>query len=109
MSGGDFFGGAPRDTIFLLVRPAAEPVLEIDAQVFDRLACELGMQPGMDAGGEYGRQLERCGKGGGVGSVLCQRLARERAQFHGRVCREQVSSAVERMDRLTVFGSLQGG
>src|SRR5262249_57633088 len=51
-SRGHFAGGDLREAVLFLIGPVAEAVLEIDAEVFDRLARELVDEPPVDAVGE---------------------------------------------------------
>ena len=60
--GRHFVGRRLRDAILFLVRPVAEAVLEIDAEVLDRLARQLVDDAEVDAIGQRRVQAERAGE-----------------------------------------------
>jgi hypothetical protein len=92
--------------VLLLVGAVPVAVLEVDPEVLDRLALQLGANPLVDRprqvpdrvdAGDRG-ELER------VGAVLVHGPQRDCAQLRRRVRLEQVSPAVHRVDRLTASG-----
>lgn len=65
-------GGAGGGLVLLGVRARPVAVLEVDAQVFDRLALQLGADAVVHGPGEVVAEAEDGGEGGGVGGVLVE-------------------------------------
>jgi len=91
-------------SILLRVRAQAVAVLEVDPVVLDRLAPQLGGDPGVDRRSQRVRHVEDPGEGAGVGRVLVEGSQGERPQFGGGIPLEQVSAAVDHVDRLAFSG-----
>ena len=96
---------ATRVAVLLVIGPVAVAVLEVDAEVLDRLARQLVDDARVDAVGERrdrGRSPRRARRG--VGRVLVERPQRHRAELPRRVGLEQVRAAVDRVHRLALRG-----
>ena len=65
-------GGTGRCRVLLGVAAAAVAVLEVDAQVLDGLALQLGAYAVVHRGGELVGEAEHRGEGGGVRGVLVE-------------------------------------
>ena len=98
--------------ILFLVGPVAEAILEIDAEVLDRLARELVDDAQVDAIGQAGDPGPSApASAAGVGRVLLQRAQRQRAELLRGVGLEQVRAAVDGVHRLPrgrIAGKLLG-
>ena len=88
--------------VLLGVGPVAVAVLEVDAEVLDRLARRASRRRArrMVARERRSRQAERRAKSAGVGRVLVQRRSASAPEPRRRVGLEQVRAAVDGMDRL---------
>ena len=86
--------------ILLVVTADSVAVLEIDAEVFHRLALQLLLDPAVDDLGDAGIDSDRFREGGGVRRVLRERLEGEVSELSGRVALEQVRAAVDRVHGL---------
>ena len=102
-------GGRLRMAVLFGVRTIAVAVLEIDAEVFDRLAPQLlddrartcRANAAVDAvarSSSAGASVAR------VGRVLVERRQRQRAELRRRVRAEQMRAAVDGVHRLPVAG-----
>ncbi len=70
---GDQPGGVGGALVLLGVGSVAVTVLEVDAQVLDRFALQLGAHPGVHVLGESAVEAEDGAEGRGVGGVFVQR------------------------------------
>src|SRR6185437_6441530 len=95
-------GRIARGVVFLVVGSIAEAVFEIDAEVLDRLPCQLLDDARVEARGDRWLEFERGGERVCVWRVLLQRAQREGAEFARQAGAEQVGAAIERMDRLAL-------
>ena len=87
--------------IFLGVRTVAVAVLEVDAEILDRLARQLLADAGVDR--RQRRMVadaERRAERRGVGRVVVHRLLRDAPDLGRGVEGEQLSAAVDRVHRL---------
>ena len=105
---GAFLARRPGVAVLLRVGTDAVAVLEIDAEVFHRLALQLLLDPAVDDLGDAGIDSDRLREGGGVRRVLRERLEGEVSELSGRVALEQVRAAVDRVHGLAGPG-LAGG
>jgi len=78
----------------------AEPVLEVDAEIFDRFARELFDHARVHTIGKTAIDAEHLRERGCVRRVIVERAQRKRAKLLCRVGREQVGAAVHRVNRL---------
>ena len=99
---GHFVRGDLRVAVLLMIGAAAEAVLEVDAEILDRLARELVAHAGVDAIGRGGLGADHRGQGGGVRGVLVERPECHRPELLRRVSLEEVRAAVDRVDRLAL-------
>ncbi len=90
--------------VFLGVGAIAVAVLEVDAEVFDRLPPELLDDARIDHVGERARQAEYAREGLRTRGELGERVERERSQPGGGVGVKKVRAPVDRMDRLASAG-----
>ena len=99
----DFLRRSLRVAIFLCVGSVAVAVLEIDAEVFDRLASKLLYDTCPNRTRKL-RRLEAQGpcKRRGVWRILVEHTARSDAELSCRVRAEQMRAAVNGVDRLTI-------
>ena len=81
----DFDRGGGGMAVLFRVRAVAVAVLEIQAEVFDRLAAELLDDPGVHALGGSGIEAEHRDERRAVGRVLAQDAQRRGAEFRRRV------------------------
>ena len=79
-------------------------VLEVDAQVLDRLALQLGAHAVVDGAGELAGEAEDGGEGGRVGGVLVERRQRLVAPGAEGVRGEGVGGHVDGVDGLAGAG-----
>ena len=92
----------PRHPVLLRIRADAEPILEIDPEILDRLAPELLSQAREHMLVDVA--VERGGENRGVGSAVRQGVERQLAPL-GRESRpKQVRADVRRMDRAAPGG-----
>src|SRR5262249_22848235 len=89
-----------RVAVLFEVGPVAEPVLEIDPEVFDRLARQLVDDAQVDAIGERGVETDRAGERRRVGRGILQRFQRVGAELLRRVRLGEMRAAVEDVRRL---------
>jgi hypothetical protein len=92
--------------IFLRIGPCAEAVLEIDAEILDRLARQLVDDPRMDAVSERGVESKCLRQRRRRRRVFVERFERGRAELLRDIRRKQVRAAVDRVDRLARLGRL---
>ncbi len=83
---GDCVRREPRKVILLCVGPRAEAVLEIDAEVLDRLALQLVDDARMNAVGEREVEPEGLRQRRRGWRVLVERLERGRAELLRDIC-----------------------
>ena len=97
--GRDFLGGRSRVAVLLGVGPVAVAVLEVDAEVLDRLAPQLVDDPRAHGLGKArprpARRPSAAAKRARVGRVLVERRQREGAELRGGVGLEQMRAAVD--------------
>ena len=86
---------AARGGVLLGVGTVAVAVLEIDAEVFHRLAAELLSDAVVHRHGQLRGEPDRGGEGFGVRGVLVEAAQRQVAELAGRVGAEQVGAAVD--------------
>ena len=112
---GETFGELAPDRlcmrVFLVVRPRAVAVLEVDSVVLDRLPAELlgdALAHGLRERGGLRRrrahlvtgELERAGERDRVGRVTIERRERDAPELFGGVVTEEMRAAIHRVDRL---------
>ena len=90
-----------RMTIFLGIRSRSVPIFKVDSVVFDRLSREFVHERGINRTCDIRIELEGCGKGRRIGSVLAQTLARECSQLRRCFRCKQVRAAIAGVNRLS--------
>ena len=98
----DLFRRAHRVRVFLRVGPVAVAVLEVDPEVLDRLALELGLHPRVDPEGQIPRQAQGVAQDVRIGRVLAQRPLGQLAELASGFGGEELRAAVEGVDGLAV-------
>jgi len=97
---GDLLRGGDGVAVLFVVGAVAVAVLEVDAEVLDRLAAQLLAHALEHLRRELAPNAQRFGKRRGVGRVGLERLHRDLAELVRRLCSEQVRSAVDGVHRL---------
>jgi hypothetical protein len=106
-AGGDLERGGARVAVFFGVRPRAVAVLEVDAEVFDRLAPQLLQHPGAHRRGERGiarREANRRSEGRGCRCQLFESPDGFGAGEPAGIPRERLARTDERVHRLPARG-----
>ena len=85
-----------------MIGTVAEAVLEVDAEIFDRLPLQLVDDAPVDAVGDGRVEANGCGQRRRIRGVLGQRLQRQRPELRCRIGLEQVRPAVHGMHRLAM-------
>ncbi len=109
--GREVFRGSDRRGVLVLVGPNAVAVLEVDAQILDRLGVQLAADAVVDLGGDCGRKVERFSqfrRGSAMGGQRLPRLLGPAA--HGRRV-VAVGGHVNRVHGLTAaaVAAIRGG
>jgi hypothetical protein len=86
--------------VLLRIRAVPVPILEVDAEVLDRLPLELRHDAFGDPSGEIFGKSESAGQVPGLRRVRCERPPRERSQPGGAVGLKELRPAVDGVDRL---------
>src|SRR5262249_17722726 len=97
---GDFVRGDLREAVLFVLGPVAEAVLEIDPEVFHRLARQLVDHARVDAVGDGLVEADGGGQRLRIRRVLLQRAQRAGAELARGVGLEQVGAAVDDVHRL---------
>jgi hypothetical protein len=93
--------GVRHVAVFIRVGPRAVAVLEVDAEVLDRLARQLVDDARVHGLGEH-PQPQRLIQRRGIGRVLGERAPRHLAQLRRGVGAEQVAASVDHVHRLAL-------
>ncbi len=101
---GDQPGGAGRGLVLLGVGAVAVAVLEVDAQVLDRLALQLGAHARVDGLGELVGEAEDGGEGRGVRGVLVEGRQGTVAPGTDGVGGEDIARYIDGVDGLASAG-----
>ena len=92
-------GRRARKAILFVVGPVAEAVLEVDAEILDRLPLQLVDDARIDASGEFGCDGERSARFA-LSARILRALESGRAELLGNVRREEMRPAVNGVNRL---------
>lgn len=95
-----FAGGRHRESIFLVIGPMTEAVLEVNPEVFDGLVRQLGKHAKPHALADAGIDAHCVAKRLRSRRIFLQRAKGERSKFSGEIDLEQVGAAVHGMYRL---------
>ena len=90
-------------SILFVVRTIPVTVLEVDAEVFDRLPLQFLEDARIDRGSDRRRQPDRIRECVRVRRVIAKRALRKSAQLHGGIRLEQMRAAVDRVHGLPMF------
>src|SRR5207244_3755455 len=93
-----------RVAVFLIVRSIAVAVLEIDAEVFDRLTLQFRNDASINGIREIVRNAQDAAELEWIGREFVERAQSQRAELHRRVALEQVRAAVNGVHRLSRGG-----